>query len=500
MIDIKRKEEYRKMLEVAWQSLEGSSENIDENRHQIYWPNLKGHPLLELAGDIHVRYQLPKGQALVVVLGMASCLAFQHKRIQWFETKDYLPIGLFVLASEESGAGKSPAMNAIYRDSKPMIQEERYKIERKISFIENNLGKEVDSDTLSEAMSNIEKLRRQILYLPSTAGTPEGLKKHLSKRGFVPFASGEITSFSSITGLDSSGKMQSSTLNLAYDGEVQEDLFSTIERTRKPGSAAIVCFAQPRLIDMALSHNDNSGLMGRILCVREPSMIGRRTHGHYSNTPIAGSDRIKNVISEMLKERDNMDLGYENLSAYQETEKDYACMMDWKNTHEHKLNKAGVFGSDHARQKFGKIHQNTLKVAGILQFYHPNDKIRNSEYLDHQIYQESLRFVESELIHNVRGFNKVNEARELFERVYKAVLPWPSKSSQEDEKRSLNNNLFTKLLVNVNRSKIKQELSEFDIESVLDILIIKEYVCVFDELGQKPKYFKNPLKSELPFQ
>ncbi|MGD7035136.1 DUF3987 domain-containing protein [Methylotuvimicrobium buryatense] len=272
-----------------------------DNSTPKYYLNLETHIhdkdsfILSLAVYISHKTDIPIGTIIVLTLGLWSGMTSKRYQVSYTDGRT-VSVGLYVALEQNSGAGKSPALEMLLEPMSNMIKLKISEIKSCIEIHEGILDKLNESlagctakkdkadnkENIERSKNFIKKLNKNLnrlqYMMPITNTTPEALDAMLTAtNGFFFAASAEHGLFNSVLGLRHGSKHNNNDLllNSREGGYVNTN---RVGRKSYSGQTrgAITSFAQEGGIRTLLSASTNTGLAERFLMVSEPSYIGFR--------------------------------------------------------------------------------------------------------------------------------------------------------------------------------------------------------------------------------
>jgi hypothetical protein len=255
----------------------------------------KNSLLFELSFYMSELCDIPQSTVLVILLTVFSGLTSKKWRCAYKDGR-LVSIGLYCVAEQESGVGKSRALGLALEPIIQLVNPKITELKLEIDILQDKIerfnhalaGAETREDKafnkrrISETKSRIKKLEKNLArvqsFLPITNSTPEALDVMLNHAsGFFFAAAAEQGLFNSLLGLSYGKKANNN--DLLLNGREGGDVHST-RASRKAYSGkvigAVVCFAQDRSIEKLLTASGVTGLAERFIMISEPSLLGYR--------------------------------------------------------------------------------------------------------------------------------------------------------------------------------------------------------------------------------
>lgn len=236
---------------------------------------------------------IPVSTIILLILGVWSGMTSKRYQVS-YKDGDTVSIGLYAVAEQSSGVGKSRALSMLLEPFKNTIESMISDIKTSIQSYEEicdtlkvslagcttKEDKATFKKQIQETNNILKKLQKTCSRLqwlmPITNVTPAKLDAMLTAtRGLFFAATSEQGFFNSILGLRTDSKHNNNDLllNGREGGHV-----NSVARKSYSGQVrgTIACFAQEGVIGTLLAASENTGLAERFLMISEPSLIGYR--------------------------------------------------------------------------------------------------------------------------------------------------------------------------------------------------------------------------------
>ena len=238
-----------------------------------------GHTLKELSKSVAKAAWLPESTVFLVGAAVFASMACRRYSVAYRNGKS-IPIGLYVVTEQPSGAGKSRCMSVFqgpFFDAHKRAADER----RRQTL---DLAQQADMD--SDAKARLAALKAQPLpALFLTNATPEGMERTLaSTDGFFSAVSSEQGLFNSLLGMSYGDGKRSNNNDLllnGYDGGYLNTVRIGRDGFNGHVGGGVCLFAQSGSIDAVIAASKDTGMSQRFLMLVEPSMQGMRDHAVY---------------------------------------------------------------------------------------------------------------------------------------------------------------------------------------------------------------------------
>jgi len=334
------------------------------------------HLLKRLSLEIASAYYLPQSTVFLMGLGVFSSVSCR-KYVVNYQNNYSLPIGLYVIAEQPSGVGKSRCLNSFEHDfsqiHKSIAAARKKEINRLLKDKELNDG-ELKEDQRAELF---DLQNTPIPQLYTTNATPEGLERTLAdNKGFFAAISSEQGLFNSLFGKTyANGANNNDVVLNGFDAG-----FINVNRAGRTGYSgnvvgAVVCFAQQGSIETILDASQGTGLSERFLMLVEPHLLGKRSH------------QKSNVITDVLLIEYEMACGFalnvfnqpeefSDLSHLFITSDGFQLIADYQDMIEPHLADGEKYSFPALRGVASKINMQIMKIAANLHllddgFFHP---------------------------------------------------------------------------------------------------------------------------------
>lgn len=234
------------------------------------------HILKRLSLQIAKARELPANSVFLVGLGVFSSMACRRYVVDYPKAKS-VPLGLYVIAEQPSGVGKTSASAMFQKPFFDMFAEYNDIKDKRMATLINAVTSKTATDAEQDELNELQNEERPTLFM--TNATPEGLEKTLpSNKGIFAAISSEQGLFNSLFGKSySTGASNNDIVLNGFDGG--HVAFGRVTRNGFVGNAAgaIVCFAQEGSIDTVLDAGANgAGLSERFLMLSELHRLGKR--------------------------------------------------------------------------------------------------------------------------------------------------------------------------------------------------------------------------------
>ena len=358
------------------------------------------HLLKRLSLEIASVYHLPQSTVFLMGLGVFSSVSCRKKVVNYQDNKASLPIGLYVIAEQPSGVGKSRCLNTFENEFSQIHKSINTSRKKEINRLLKD--KELNDGDLSEQQREelFELQNSKIPQLYTTNATPEGLERTLSdNRGFFAAISSEQGLFNSLFGKTySNGSNNNDVVLNGFDAG-----FINVNRAGRDGYSgnvvgAVVCFAQQGSIETILDASQGTGLSERFLMLVEPHRLGQRDH-----------KKINQLTERLLIEYSlacgfgldvfNQPEDFSELTQLFITDKGFEMIADYQNEIEPHLRDGEKYSFPALRGVASKINMQIMKIAANLHlldkgFFHP--------YIEDKHVESAIKIADRLLQHQLK--------------------------------------------------------------------------------------------------
>jgi phage/plasmid primase-like uncharacterized protein len=233
------------------------------------------HILARMAQAASFKTFIPVNTCLLVGLGIFSSFSCRNYAISHEFDAGSVPIGLYVVAEQPSGAGKDWAMSDFMRPFENYFDASIQRVKNRIEDLESR------DFLLDEEKEELKRLNKHFVtfYLSNT--TPEALDKTLNgTAGFFSLISAESGLIDTITGASYGNGKPTNNDVLLYGFNGNRVAASRVTREAYIGNVvgSFVSFAQYETIQKIIGNAQGSGFSERFLMISEPHNLGNRDH------------------------------------------------------------------------------------------------------------------------------------------------------------------------------------------------------------------------------
>lgn len=305
------------------------------------------HLLKKMSIDIAKATGLPLHTVFLMGIGVFSSVACRKWKVN-YKHGGSLPIGLYVVAEQPSGTGKSRCLNTFQNPF--FMAEKKFKSDH--CSIKNELEEE-----------------RKIPPFFSTNSTPEALEETLSHtKGFFSAVSSEQGLFNTMLGLSyGDGKASNNDLLLnGFDGGYISSM-----RVKRQGyfghvAGSAVMFAQSGGIEKLLIQSNGTGLSERFLLIAEKHGLGTRDFNNVHHIDESLLFRYSEICNEFCTGIIQEPKDFEFLNELEISEEGHQLIADYRNSIEEHLADGGRYSHVSLRGAASKIDMQIMKLAANL--------------------------------------------------------------------------------------------------------------------------------------
>ena len=324
------------------------------------------HIIKKLALEVAEKAYLPPSTVLLSGLGVFSSVACRKYSIA-YQDKEKLPIGLYVVAEQPSGSGKSRCLRAFQKPFYEISENIFDEIRLEMAKLSENDGSLTDDEKVRK--EQLLAKMRILGTLFTTNATPEALEKGLlDSNGFFSAISSEQGLFNSLFGSTYKAAGSSNNYDVVLNGYDGGHL-NTSRVTRKGycGTVvgSIVCFAQSGSIETLLNSSNGIGLSERFLMLAEPHNLGRRDHERELNVSNYFYDEYNAKCADLKGVVEYCDK-FESTTDLYISDNGFGMIQAYLNSIEPFLIDGGKYSHTALRGAASKINMQIMKVAANL--------------------------------------------------------------------------------------------------------------------------------------
>jgi len=315
---------------------------------------------------------LPESTVALMGLSVFSSVASRNWTVL-YQDGDALPIGLYAVAEQPSGTGKSRCINVF---QKPFRIAER-KVVKTIQDKLKTLEEKTDHDDFEK--QELKSLKAQKTHLFTSNSTPEGLEMTLEHtKGFFSAVSSEQGLFNSLLGLSyNSGSANNNDVTLqGFDGGYASNGRVTRQGYVGEVIGSVVCFAQQGSIEKILDASNGTGLSERFLMIAEQHKLGTRDHTKrvYKDDSL---DFLYSKACDFAVEILENPKEFDDLNQLKISDNGHNLINKFQNTIEPHIADGGKYSHGSLRSAASKINMQIMKIAANIHLmdresYQPN--------------------------------------------------------------------------------------------------------------------------------
>lgn len=335
------------------------------------------HLLKRLSKQTAEVANLPESTVALMGLSVFSSMS-ARKWVVTYKNKAPLPIGLYSVAEQPSGTGKSRCLGIFQKPFFAALKESIKNTRDRLNCLEgNNDLSELDQQELAA-------LKKQNIHLFITNTTPEALESTLDDtKGFFSTVSSEQGLFDSLLGLSygKTGTDKASTNNNDATLHGFDCGYHKSTRVSRKGYAghvvgSVVCFAQTGSIEKVLDSSNGTGLSERFLMIAEPHMLGKRDHTksiHEDESLMMLYGQACDFATGVLENPQDID----ELNQLIISDNGHYLIAKYQNQIEQHIGDGGKYSHISLRGAASKINMQIMKIAANLHLldresYQPN--------------------------------------------------------------------------------------------------------------------------------
>lgn len=339
------------------------------------------HLLKKLSLQTAEESSLPDNTVFVIGLSIFSAMAARKYKVL-YPNKQSLPIGLYSIAEQPSGTGKSRCINTFQKPFNAIHKALLREANRKKAELEKNKEpKEILTDSENSKLS--AKALSNGLFI--TNATPEGLETTLiTTNGFFAAISSEQGLFNSLLGNAYKGDTSSNNNDVVLNGFDGGHVNSVrVTRSGFVGNVVggIACFAQQGCAEQVLDASNGTGLAERFLILAEHHSLGTRDHTraikydhNLANEYADACQFIKGVIE--------CPLDLEGLTPLTISENGFLIINQYRNRIEPDLIDGGRFSHVSLRGAASKINMQIMKISACLYLLETFERNKDDLYYE----------------------------------------------------------------------------------------------------------------------
>ena len=341
------------------------------------------HILKRLSLAVAGAIQMPNSSVFLTGLGVFSSIACR-RYVAAYQHGGDVPIGLYVIAEQPSGTGKSWCLTSF---QKPFFKSHDAKVKAYQKQLARLKSIPKDEQTDDEKQELKDLLEHAPHPLFSTNPTPEALEESLNQTGgFFAIISSEQGALNSMLGFAYKDKGASNNNDLLLNGFDGGHINSMrIKRGGYCGDVVgtLVSFAQNGSIEKMIKASDGTGLAERCLFAAEPHNLGKRdrTKSTAINRDLLEEyGAIASTLAELIHNQSSENLAVLNISDY-----GHKIIQGYLIEVEPHLVDGGKYSHSYLRGAASKLNIQIMKIAANLHLSSSTDSFHNNQIPDNYI-------------------------------------------------------------------------------------------------------------------
>jgi hypothetical protein len=235
------------------------------------------HLLKMMAGNVAERAHMPVNTTFMMLLGVFSSMAARKYQVHYPDGTP-LPIGLYIVAEQPSGTGKTRCFKPVQAPFYEILDRVKAECQDRLSALESiEEPTEQEAEELKQLQAKEKRLKALLFVTNSTSEALDDLLN--ATRGFFSATSTEQGLLNSLLGLLYSKKENNNDAMLnGFDGGHCGTLRTSRQAYSGPIVGGVVCYAQAGSVEKVLDASNGTGLSERFLMLAEPHKLGTRDH------------------------------------------------------------------------------------------------------------------------------------------------------------------------------------------------------------------------------
>lgn len=341
-----------------------SDENLTNIKLIDFLPD--DHILKRISKQAAKAYHLPESTVAMMGLAIYSSMTCRKYVVNYPDNINSLPLGLYVLAEQPPGVGKTRCMNLFQSPFFEIHKDSDKKRKRRLAELlsHKELKGELDQDERDE-LFDLQNSNLSMFF--TTNATSEGVESVMpDTKGFFSCQSSEQGLTNTLFGKTySSGAANNDVTLNGFDGAYVN--FKRGGRSGYVGQSvgSIVCFAQDGTIKTVLEVSNGTGLAERFLMIEEPHLLGYRDHLEFNSVSQSLIDEYR-FICQFAADLFDRPLEYDCLSRLMISDAGFEMIAKYKNKIEPELRDFGKYSYPALRGYASKINMQIMKIAANL--------------------------------------------------------------------------------------------------------------------------------------
>jgi len=324
------------------------------------------HVLKRLSIDVAKQAYLPVHTVFLCGMGVFSSIACRKYKIN-YQYRDSLPIGIYVVAEQPSGTGKSRCLRTF---SKPFFQAEKdylKSISQRIAVLQS-LSKDDIEDFEAAELKELLKYNTPDFFI--TDPTPAALEETLNKsHGFFSLVSSEQALFNTMLGFSYKDKDSTNNNDLLLNGFDGGHINS--KRKGRAGYkgeviGGAVMFAQSPSIENIIIASNGSGLSERFLMIAEQHLLGTRKFCQDHELDVKAYNDYARICASFAEDVLKNPLEYDELIALDICKQGHNFIGKYRENIEKYLSDGQKYSHIAIRGSVAKIDMQIMKIAANL--------------------------------------------------------------------------------------------------------------------------------------
>lgn len=332
----------------------------------IISPVLSGTLIGDASSELAANRLFPVETTTLMALSVASYAASLGYCVQ-YEDGDRLPIGIYALAEQPSGAGKSGVLKRLdrgFRDAIAVENERRIKVRKQIMKSSND--KKGDLDEYEEA----QLLDNHNITPPVTNTTPEALDHELTKQfGWFCVASTEQGLLNTLVGGKySEGKSSFDLMLKGFNAEDHNEMRITRQGFQGLPHGGALCVSQDGSVSTVLENSGSTGLIERFLILIEDTTKGTRKRKEARNPTWENTDAFNAQCNHIATEalNDSKRLNFSSLKPIKISKDGWDVIYQLLDDIEPDLGPGGRYHAHIFSSMWSKMDIQIMKIAATI--------------------------------------------------------------------------------------------------------------------------------------
>lgn len=327
---------------------------------------LKGTVIGDAAVELSKNRLFPVETTTLMALSIASYACSIGFSVQ-YEDGDKLPIGMYAIAEQPSGAGKSGTLKKLDRGFREAIMEEnirREKIRKQIMRSKSDKAGDLEEFEEQELLDNHN------ITPPVTNTTPEALDKELVRQfGWFCVTSTEQGLLDTLVGGKySEGKGSFDLMLKGFNAEDHNEMRVTRQGFNGLPHGGAMCISQDGSVSTVLESSGSTGLIERFLILIEETNKGRRDRRNARNPKWGNVNHFNNQCKQIASDglRDSKRLLFSNLKPIKLSSEAWDLLYGLQDDVEPDLGPGGRYHAHIFSSMWSKLDIQVMKVAATL--------------------------------------------------------------------------------------------------------------------------------------